>query len=656
MKSNMSLSRIVFTEVTRDAILNALNNQRRGIDINLVQAQQSRRLLDRIVGYGISPLLWKKITFGLSAGRVQSVALKILVEREIERRNFTPNEYWSFEADFTFVSPSKPVDIKISYINKPNSNESEDRQSLDLNEDEVETEMKQTETFTLKSLHGKNPEIKSKEEAAMICSDLVKRSFLIKLIAKKIVKKNPQPPFKTSTFQQNAVNKLSISSKKAMQIAQRLYEKGHITYIRTDSVHMSLQAVEEARAVIKSFFGEEYLPASINHYENKSPNSQESHECIRPVSFEKTSKDLGLSLEETKVYDLIYKQAIASQMSQQVIQVSTIDVSDADNVYVFRSNHSVVLFPGYNKVFETQDQDFSDSRNRNELYDLPEGSKVYLKSVESIQHFTSPPSRYSEASLIKRLEELGVGRPSTYSTILGVIQQRTYVEKLGKYFVPTVMGETVIKLLDKYFENIVDYYFTAKVEYNLDQIAEGKLKWDDYIRDFYNDFDKKLKYADETIKRGEFTELGLAPESIKCPNCRSGMLIKLGRFGKFYSCSRFPECSGIIAFETEQSDKKIKGIDLKDIEPPPRTEDGRDYNLKKGQYGYFWAHPDYPKMKDVKPINFNRAFIMRNFKEIPTTGDGREFTLRLGRFGYFWAHPEYPKIRQIIKIPKDEIS
>ena len=494
--SNIPSKRVVFHEITESAIKEAFADPR-DLDLRLVDAQQARRVLDRLVGYKLSPLLWKKVKSGLSAGRVQSVALRLIVEREAEINVFTAVEYWSIEAELkTTESPAN------SFI------------------------------ATLIEKDGKKLSIKNKEEAKGHLKALESADYQVAKVIKKEVRKYASPPFTTSTLQQTCSNRLGMSAKKTMMIAQALYEHGLITYMRTDSVNLSIQAISAARSFIEQNIGSSYLPKSAKIYKTKSKVAQEAHEAIRPTSINLTPEKLktteGLSRDHIRVYELIWKRMMASQMSEAVMDQTTVDItagpagsqphptSSLDDslraldgaprlpspVYLFRVTGSVVKFDGWLKLYGKAVDDTEENNEKAQvLPKLSEHESLKLLQLLPNQHFTEPPPRFNEASLIKKLEELGIGRPSTYAPILSTIQDRFYVEKREKKFFPTSLGIAVIKFLMQYFADLFDYAFTAEMEDNLDAIASGEKKWQPTVADFYEPFDKKLASVEEKAEK-----------------------------------------------------------------------------------------------------------------------------------------------------------
>ncbi|MEI7579157.1 MAG: type I DNA topoisomerase [bacterium] len=634
-KADTKLSRIVFTEITKEAVQAALANPRK-IDINLVDAQQARRVLDRIVGYKLSPLLWKKIRYGLSAGRVQSVALKLIVDREAERNIFKPDEYWDLKVDAqTKKSNSKPV-IKIQ-------NASDDKIEIVpvINPDIIQLE--------LVKYKNKKLLVKDKKQAERIISEISQQNLIVSDKTSKKVLRYPKPPFTTSTLQQTASGKIGLSAKETMRIAQKLYEAGFITYMRTDSVHMADKAVIEIRKYIQEKVGGQYLPSQKKFYATKSKLAQEAHEAIRPTSAYMNSSTLTLTGKEKQLYDLIWSRAVACQMKEAELETSVLVVSAGD--YQLQVNGQRILFPGFLKIYNMQVSEF-------QLPDISVGSLLYATQFLALQKFTQPPARYSEASLIKALEAFGIGRPSTYASIISTIIVRKYVEKINKYLIPTDIGIIVIKLLTKYFKEIVDTGFTASVEDELDAIATGKLSYVEVLNKYYQPLIKQLERSEQEIKKEDFTILGTS--KIKCPDCKGKMNIKLGRFGKFLSCAKFPECKGMLSMEGKSEADIAKESETpafqKLYKKAPLTDDKRNYVLKRGRFGQFWAHPDYPKVKDAQPLKLLLSIQKQIYGEIPKAKDGSEMILRRGRFGEFWAHAKYPEVKEVIRVNVKEVK
>lgn len=551
--SEPEIQRVVFHEITEDAIKEAFKNPR-DIDFQLVDAQQARRVLDRLVGYKLSPLLWKKIKRGLSAGRVQSVALRLIVEREREIKAFVPTEYWNIEA------------------------------LLKAAEGEF--------VASLTSQDGKKLEIKNEKEAKKHQANLEKADYKISKITKKEVRRYPSPPFTTSTLQQAAANRLGFTSKKTMMLAQALYEHGLITYMRTDSFNLSPSAITAARVYIENKIGKKYLPGTPRIYKSKSKNAQEAHEAIRPtdvrIEGSVVSGQSGLNRDHARLYDLIWKRFLACQMIEALVDQTSVDVTaclpagKADG-YGLRATGSVIKFEGWLKLYgKTEDEEISEGDERKQaLPQLAEGEKLKLLDLKALQHFTEPPPRYNEASLIKKLEELGIGRPSTYAPIISTITERFYVERLERKFVPTSLGFAVIDFLIKYFPDIVDYHFTAQMENELDEVSRGERKWQPTIKEFFSPFEKKV---DETETQAEHIKLELEKVDKKCPDCGKDMVVRLGRFGKFLACSGFPDCKHTEALEEAVNAKC--------------PEDGGDIVIRKTRRGKtFYGCKNWPTCK-----------------------------------------------------------
>lgn len=483
-----SPARITFHEITESAIQEALKSPGK-INMPLVDSQQARRILDRLVGYKLSPLLWRKVRKGLSAGRVQSVAVRLIVEREREIEKFKPEEYWEILADFdNFQAKLQKVAIK------------------------------------------------NKEESDRLIAELEKAEYKVSDIQTKEVRKNPYPPFTTSTLQQAASNLFGWTARRTMQIAQNLYEQGLITYHRTDSMNLAAAAIESARGFISHEYGQQYLPGAPRFYKTKSKVAQEAHEAIRPTN---VSDKPTLDRDQTRLYEMIWKRFLACQMSEAVYEQTGVDIS-ADK-YLFRANGNKQLFDGWQKLFGRDEGD-----NGGELPKLTVGDVLKLKQLIPSQHFTEPPPRYTEASLIKTLEEYGIGRPSTYAPIIGTIQDRQYVEKSEKKFQPTSLGLAVNDFLLTNFPNIFDYQFTAHMEDDLDAIANGDQKWVPVIREFYDPFEKQLNEVQDTAAR---VKVAVEETNEKCPLDGAPLVIRLGRFGKFIACSNFPNCKYTRAFQ-----------------------------------------------------------------------------------------------------------
>ena len=500
--------RVVFNEITKQAVTEAFKSPRK-INMDLVNAQQARRVLDRLVGYKISPLLWKKVKKGLSAGRVQSVALRLIIDRENEIRNFVPQEYWTITA------------------------------RLAAGESKFEAKFY--------ALDGEKKELASKADVDEVLARMGNAPFVVSDVKEKERLRHPAPPFTTSTLQQEAARKLNFRAARTMQIAQQLYEGvdigsegsvGLITYMRTDSTRVSPVAQEEAKAYILQKFGATYAPDGPRAYLNKNANAQDAHEAIRPTSVMRDPESVKpyLSRDQYRLYKLVWERFVASQMASAVLDTMTVDI--AAGPVTFRAVGSKVRFPGFMKVY-VEGSDDSAAEDDRLLPPLKQGQKVETEKIEPKQHFTQPPPRYTEARLVRALEELGIGRPSTYAPTLETIQKRNYVAIKDKRLVPTELGELVNDLLSKFFPEILDVEFTAHMESDLDEVEEGKLDWVRVVDDFYKSFEKRLAVAEGEMKEVELPQ-DLSDET--CEKCGRPMAYKTGRFGRFLACTGFPEC------------------------------------------------------------------------------------------------------------------
>lgn len=512
------LVRVEFNEITKDAVLNAMERPR-AIDKNLVDAQQARRILDRLVGYKISPLLWRKIRRGLSAGRVQSVAVKLICDREREIEAFVPQEYWSIKV----IAEKDKIPFETNFYG------------------------------IVKDGKDQKIEISSKEEVDKIINTIDKENFIVDTIKKGTKRRNPYAPFTTSTLQQESSKRLRFSTRKTMMIAQQLYEGvdikgegtvGLITYMRTDSTRVSDEAVKLTRSFIIDNYGKAYSNGGKTYGNKSKKEAQDAHEGIRPTSVLRRPEDIKSSLtpEQYKLYDLIWRRFVSSQMSPA--KYDTISVRIVSNGNVFRASGSKMKFDGFLKLYDNKDDKEKDS----EIPSLVKGEKLRVKKIEPNQHFTQPPSRYTEASLIKTMEELGIGRPSTYAPTISTILNREYVSLNNRSFIPTELGVLVNDLLEEYFEDIVNEEFTAELEEKLDKIAEGEYKWQLVVDDFYKDFEVVLKKAEEEIEEIEIKD---EVTDEVCEKCGRNMVIKHGRYGKFLACPGYPECKNTKAIVDE---------------------------------------------------------------------------------------------------------
>ncbi|MBI3970112.1 MAG: type I DNA topoisomerase [Chloroflexi bacterium] len=524
----VKVRRVVFHEITRNAVHDALKHPR-DIDMNLVRAQQARRVIDRLVGYKLSPLLWSKVKKGLSAGRVQSVAVRLVVEREREVERFLPEEYWTVEALLRKLESA------------PGAHHGQQRKK-----DEF--------TAALLERNGEKLEIKNEATAMEAVEALRRAMYAVADVRKREASRAPAAPFITSTLQQEAGRRLGFTAKRTMTVAQQLYEGldvpgegqvGLITYMRTDSPQVAKEAQDEARRLVGERFGPEYVPAEPRVYKTKAKAAQEAHEAIRPTSVYRTPESLRghITTDQHRLYTLVWKRFVASQMENAVFDTTAVDVhatvgeNGKRDTYLLRATGSVLRFAGYLKVAGDADED--DDARKKQLPELETGENLELETVTPEQHFTQPPPRYSEATLIRALEEEGIGRPSTYAPILSTIQDRGYVERLEKALRPTELGVIVNDLLVEYFPDVVDVGFTAQIEEHLDQVAEGDTEWTPVVREFYEPFSKDVEKASSLMER---VELADEPSDEVCDVCGRPMVIKLGRFGKFLACSGFPEC------------------------------------------------------------------------------------------------------------------
>ncbi|WP_284139939.1 type I DNA topoisomerase [Virgibacillus sp. LDC-1] len=554
-----SKCRVVFNEITKDAIKESFKNPR-SINHNLVDAQQARRILDRLVGYNISPLLWKKVKKGLSAGRVQSVALKMIIDREQEIKDFKPEEYWTIEAAF----------------------------------------QKEKELFegSFYGVDGKKRELKSEVDVKEIQKLLSGKEFAVDKVNKRERRRNPAKPFTTSSLQQEAARKLNFRAKKTMMIAQQLYEgidlgkkaggiTGLITYMRTDSTRISQTAKQEATIYIEDKFGKEFLGKQAN--DKQKEGAQDAHEAIRPTSVNRDPSSLKdiLSRDQLRLYKLIWERFLASQMAAAVLDTMTVHL--LNNNVEFRATGSTIKFKGFMKVYVEGNDDNKKDENKL-LPDLSEGMIVQANSIDPNQHFTQPPPRYTEARLVKTMEEKGIGRPSTYAPTLDTIQRRGYVSIDNKRFVPTELGIIVIDLLKEFFPEIIDVDFTVKMESELDSIEDGNIQWVQIIDDFYGDFNKRLVVAENEMDKIEIKD---EPAGEDCEKCGHEMVFKMGRYGKFMACSNFPEC------------RNTKPI-LKEIGVPcPKCKKGNIVERKSKKRRVFYGCDQFPECDFVswdKPV------------------------------------------------------
>jgi DNA topoisomerase-1 len=620
--------RVTFNEITPKAIRAAFEHPRQ-VDTNLVDAQQARRVLDRIVGYKISPLLWNKVRRGLSAGRVQTVALRLIVEREQEIRAFVPKEYWTIHAML----------------------------------DAGEPPLFEAKLFRHK---GEEIEVGNQEAADRVIAAVSKAEWRVASVAQKEKKRNPAPPFTTSKLQQAAYNRLRFSAKRTMTLAQRLYEgvelgeEGSvalITYMRTDSVHVSSDALAQVREMIPQRFGPSYLPEKPNFYKSKK-DAQEAHEACRPTDVLRAPEDVRKYLDEDlfKLYQLIWQRFVASQMLPAIFDQTTIDISAAD--YTFRASGSVQKFDGYLRVYQTlaglqqpgpvpaanADREEDEKAEEGEGRSLPqvgEGQRLRLDRIRPDQHFTEPPPRYNDATLVKVLEEKGIGRPSTYASIISTIIEREYVTKEQGRFSPTMLGEKVSALLVKSFEDVFDVTFTARLEEELDEIEEGKLPWREAVKEFWDKFIVDLDRADDEMlsyKKG-------IPTGDKCPKCGQGDLLeRISRHGFFLGCSRYPDCDFIQDLSPELP---------AEAGGEPKTEYcyncGKEMVIKRGRFGVFLACKGYPDCKTTRRLVEGTRVARQPDEPLDEKCPecGEQLLRRHGRYGEFIGCSGYPKCKYI---------
>ncbi len=621
-----AIFRVMFNEITANAVKKAFDKPL-AVNIHLVEAQQARRVLDRLVGYKISPLLWDKVRRGLSAGRVQTVALRLIVEREREVRAFQKQEYWT-------------IDVALNAKKPP------------------------TLTARLNKLGNESAQVGNEQTATGIVDDLAEAAYKVLSVETKERRRNPVPPFITSTLQQESSRKLRFSVKRTMMLAQGLYEGkemgkegsvGLITYMRTDSVRVSEDALTEVRQYITDRYGSEkvtlegqsYLPKSPNVYKTKK-DAQDAHEAIRPTSVLRTPESVEkyLAEDEMKLYRLIWMRFLASQMTPAVLDQTSIDIGATGKSkvnYVFRATGSVLKFDGFLKVYEEgKDQkDEDDDDLKHKLPAVTEGEALRFKEILPEQHFTEPPPRYNEATLVKKLESDGVGRPSTYASILSTIQDREYVRKEGGRFTPTELGMVVADLLLESFNDLFDVKYTARMEEELDEIEEGKVEWRTAMAEFYGRFQKDLEHAERhmtDIKRME------RPTDLICEKCGKPMVIKWGKHGSFIACTGYPECTN-----TRELTVDLPDVDKADLGEQDETEYcencGRPMVLKKGRFGQFYACSGYPDCKTTKQLGGEQRKDVPLEEKCPNCDSN--LVQKFGRYGEFVACSNYPKCKYV---------
>ncbi len=604
-----TVARIVFHQITKKAVQDAVAHPRE-ISMDLVNAQQARRALDYLVGFNLSPLLWRKVRPGLSAGRVQSPALRLIVERELEIEKFISQEYWTVHAALSGSEKDQSFQARLTHLKG-----------------------EKIEQFTIQDAKKSNK----------ICDDLIKKSkgkCTVSKITKKERKRNPAAPFTTSTLQQEAARKLGFSAQRTMQIAQQLYEgidigeegsTGLITYMRTDSVVLAQEAIVEIRETIESRFGKECVPGEPQVYKTKSKNAQEAHEAVRPTSAARHPSEIKsfLSPEQFKLYDLIWKRTVASQMIEATMNTVAIDFDIADSI--FRANGSVIVNPGFIAVYQ---EDFDDKKVSDEdaegvLPALEEGQIVPIESIVGEQHFTEPPPRFGEASLVKALEEFGIGRPSTYASIIATLKHREYVDMDQKRFKPTDVGRVVNYFLTTYFTQYVDYDFTAKLEDDLDSIASGEKAWIPVLKEFWSPFIERVEDVKTNVQRSDVTQEKMDE---LCPKCQKPLSIRLGKRGRFIGCTAYPECDYTrnLAGDDQKDQEIIEGRVCPDCESP--------VVVRYGKYGKFIGCSSYPKCKFIEPLEKPEDTNV----ECPKCHQGKILKRKSRRGKIFYSCARYP--------------
>jgi len=654
IKKDVEVERVVFNEITKKSILHAMGNPRQ-IDMDLVNAQQARRALDYLVGFTLSPVLWRKLPGARSAGRVQSVALRLVVERELEIEKFKPREYWSITA--TFKAPDGSMfDARLARVD----DEKLDRLS-----------------------------IATEAEAAALVQRALSSAFRVGEIETRQTSRRPWPPFITSTLQMEASRKLGMGARQTMQVAQRLYEGielggetvGLITYMRTDGVQLASEAIDAIRTTINDEFGTAYLPSHPRHYSTKAKNAQEAHEAIRPTDVSRTPQEMKryLNAEQFKLYDLIWKRTVASQMSDARLAQTGVDIPGDGGNLVFRATGTVVEFPGFLKLYEEGRDEAKDDDDDRRLPKLTEGESLDRQKVEPAQHFTQPPPRYSEATLVKRLEELGIGRPSTYASIISTLQDREYVRVDKKRFIPEDKGRVVTAFLTNFFSRYVEYDFTASLEEELDDITAAKIDWKEVLRRFWKEFSsavdetKELRIGEVLEALNDFLAPSLFPPKDDgsnpraCPNCDKGELsLRLGKFGAFLGCSNYPDCKFTRQLGGSEKDQKAAMEGDREIGIDPVS--GEMIWLKVGPYGPYLQlgvpekggpkpkRCSLPKGLEPNDVDFELAVkLIALPREVgPHPESGNPITAGIGRYGPFVEHEKkyanLPDWREVLDI------
>ena len=616
--SDENTDRITFHEITESAIKEAVKNPRK-LDMALVDSQQARRILDRLVGYKLSPILWKKVRKGLSAGRVQSVAVMMICDREEEIEKFVPVEYWSIEAE---LQKDKDMSFTANLISKDG---------------------KKFEKLS----------IQNKEQADNILKELETAKYKVSSVEKKERKRSPYPPYTTSTMQQDVSRRIGFSSSKTMSVAQKLYEGiqigsqgvvGLITYMRTDSLNVAAVAQKEALSFIETSYGKNFVPSKPRFYKTKSKGAQEAHEAIRPTSVKRTPEMMKqyLTADEYKLYNAIWNRFVASQMSDAVYDTVTIDIQA--NNYMFRTTGSTLKFDGFMKVYSIQDEETKEPK----LPILEQNDDLNLIKIVPEQHFTEPPARYNEASLIKTLEEYGIGRPSTYAPTIKTILDRMYVRLDNKKFYPTDLGIVVNKFLKENFKDVINYEFTADIEEEFDDIAENKLKWQDVLKKFYTPFESHLTKAEGATRQK------IAPKATNevCPKCGKPMVIRESRRGPFMACSGYPECK--TTFSVDKDGNKVSNEPQQTEEKCPKC--GGAMLKKMGFRGPYLACEHYPECKTTYSLDKNGNKVVKPEPEktdIKCEKCGSPMLKRIGKRGPFLTCSAFPKCRNLQWVKTD---
>ncbi|MDE3015489.1 MAG: type I DNA topoisomerase [Pseudomonadota bacterium] len=638
---DVAVHRVTFDEITRKAVLDAFAHPR-AIDMHLVNAQQARRALDYLVGFTLSPVLWRKLPGSKSAGRVQSVALRLICERDEEIEQFESREYWDIKADLLSTGGSNLSARLIEYKNE------------------------KLEKFS----------ITTEKQAKDITADLKTKQYKVARLEPKEVRRYPAPPFTTSTLQQEAARKLGFGAKRTMQTAQKLYEAGHITYMRTDGVTVSQDAVNAARGYIGSAFGRNYVPGAPRAYKTKSKNAQEAHEAIRPTDVTQTVEKIGGALEQdqARLYELIWKRMVASQMENALFDQLIVDIAASDHQAVLRASGSVVRFDGFLKLYMEGRDDENDEEGEAKLPVLKQDEALTAKDITPEQHFTEPPPRYSEASLVKKLEELGIGRPSTYASIISVLQDRGYVRLDKKRFIAESLGRLVNAFLVSFFTQYVEYDFTADLESRLDDVSAGEREWKELLRDFWKDFILKINESKELTVSQVLEALDLLLASYAfgaakegkdprvCPACGTGRLgLKIGRFGPYIACSNYPECNHKEQIGQRASPAMIdaEGVEFTWPRALGKSPDGEDVSLRKGPYGVYAqrGEGDKPKrvslFKTMRPENITLEIALQLLalpRELGMHPDtGKPILVNNGKFGPYLLHDG-----KFTTLPKEE--